>query len=68
MSRDLDTEGRAPESGSEGAAPCASEMRCELAEELDPKYRRASRPVKGRLLGSFRLATRYGRKYAIKVL
>jgi len=43
-------------------------MRCELAEELDPKYRRASRPVKGRLLGSFRLATRYGRKYAIKVL
>ena len=63
-----DTEGRSPESGSEGAEPLRILERYELAEELGPKCRRASRPERGTLLDSFCLATGYGRKYAIKVL
>ncbi len=40
----------------------------ELAEVLRPRYQKASRAEKSRLLGEFVATTGYHRKYAIRVL
>ena len=62
------TEGRPPESGSEGAGPMRIRERYELAEELRSRYRGSGRVERGQLLDSFCLAVGYGRKYAITLL